>query len=75
MSQIPVTVLTGFLGSGKTTLLNRILQEQHGHRIAVIENELVVACIETTGLADPAPVAQTSFVDDSLATQWRELNP
>jgi G3E family GTPase len=34
-----VTVLTGFLGSGKTTLLNRILSEQHGQKIAVIENE------------------------------------
>ncbi len=35
----PVTVITGFLGSGKTTLVNRILQESHDQRLAVIENE------------------------------------
>jgi G3E family GTPase len=117
-SRIPVTVLTGFLGSGKTTLLNRILSENHGMRIAVIENEfgeigiddaLVLASdeeifemnngcicctvrgdlirilgnllqrkdkfdrilIETTGLADPAPVAQTFFVDDELKEACR----
>ncbi|GAA4022288.1 GTP-binding protein [Actimicrobium antarcticum] len=122
MALIPTTILTGFLGSGKTTLLNRILQEPHGFRIAVIENEfgpenidneilvqdsseqiiemnngcicctvrgdLIVALsaladrraagelhfdrlvIETTGLANPGPVAQTFFVDDAVASQY-----
>ena len=33
-------VITGFLGSGKTTLLNALLRQDHGLRIAVIENEV-----------------------------------
>mmetsp|Transcript_53132 Transcript_53132/g.168698 ORF Transcript_53132/g.168698 Transcript_53132/m.168698 type:complete len:86 (-) Transcript_53132:92-349(-) len=37
--KIPVTVVTGFLGAGKTTLVNYILKENHGWKIAVIENE------------------------------------
>ena len=32
-------ILTGFLGSGKTTFLNHILTQQHGKKLAVIENE------------------------------------
>ena len=115
---IPVTVLTGYLGAGKTTLLNRILTEQHGRKIAVIENEFeevgvdnhlvisgeeelfemnngCICCsvrgdlirilgrllkrkdrldgvlIETTGLANPAPVAQTFFTDDEMRAAFR----
>jgi len=122
MALIPTTILTGFLGAGKTTLLNRILQEPHGHKIAVIENEfgqenidneilvqdsteqivemnngcicctvrgdLIVALsalaqkraagalqfdrvvIETTGLANPGPVAQTFFMDEEVAMHY-----
>jgi len=117
-SQIPVTVLTGYLGAGKTTLLNRILSENHGKRYAVvvnefgeigIDNDLIVesdeeiyemnnGCIcctvrgdlirvvegltkrpggfdgilvETTGLADPAPVAQTFFMDEDVRAKSR----
>ena len=117
-SQIPVTVLTGYLGAGKTTLLNRILSENHGKKFAVvvnefgeigIDNDLIVesdeeiyemnnGCIccsvrgdlirvveglmkrpgsfdgilvETTGLADPAPVAQTFFMDDDVRAKSR----
>ncbi|MFC9897509.1 CobW family GTP-binding protein [Nocardia sp. NPDC127579] len=116
--KIPVTVLTGFLGSGKTTLVNHILTANHGHRIAVIENEFgeipidndlvlnadekiiemsngcCLCCtartdlieilrsllersdrfdrvlIETSGLADPNPVAQTFFVDEEIAAHF-----
>ena len=119
---VPVTILTGFLGSGKTTLLNRILKEQHGHKIAVIENEFgeagvdneilirdkdeqiiemnngCICCtvrgdlmriledlrakresgklwferviIETTGMADPGPVAQTFFLDEKIGQYY-----
>jgi G3E family GTPase len=115
---IPVTVLTGFLGAGKTTLLNRILTEQHGRKLAVIENEFgevgvdhqlvistdeelfemnngCICCsvrgdlvrvlgrllkrkdrldgilIETTGLANPAPVAQTFFTDEEMRSAFQ----
>jgi G3E family GTPase len=98
--------------------LNRVLTENHGKRIAVIENEFgeigidqalvinadeeifemsngCICCtvrgdlirilgnlmrrrdrfdhilVETTGLADPSPVAQTFFVDDEMREQLR----
>ena len=35
--KVPVTILTG--SAPEETLLNRILSEEHGKRIAVIENE------------------------------------
>jgi G3E family GTPase len=122
MALIPATILTGFLGSGKTTLLKRVLEEAHGQKIAVIENEFgeenidndilvsetkeqivqmsngCICCtiredlrealrtlaekkrkgeldfdrvvIETTGLADPGPVAQTFFMDDEIAESY-----
>ncbi|AGF47232.1 G3E family GTPase [Candidatus Kinetoplastibacterium desouzaii TCC079E] len=46
-NMIPVTIITGFLGSGKTTLLNKILKEQHGNKLAVIENEFGSENIDT----------------------------
>jgi hypothetical protein len=56
--KIPVTILTGFLGSGKTTLLNRILQEQHGRRIASVVTQAgleLVAAVDQRAEALSAP--------------------
>ena len=39
MSDIPVTLLAGYLGSGKTTLVNHVLANADGLRIAVMVND------------------------------------
>lgn len=36
---VPVLLVTGFLGAGKTSLINRLLQGDHGLRIAAIVND------------------------------------
>ena len=58
--QIPVTILAGFLGAGKTTLLNRILREDHGQKIAVVENEFGQEDVDSTLLVktDKAQIVQ-----------------
>lgn len=54
MKPIAVTILTGFLGAGKTTLLRHILDENHGYKIAVIENEFGEVPIDNALIGDRA---------------------
>lgn len=123
-SQIPVTLLTGFLGAGKTTILNHLVRDPALAKTLVIINEFgavgidhdlmsvsqedvvvemssgCLCCtirgdlvrtlrdapwrfarggvcwfdrvvIETTGLADPAPILHTLMTDERLVTLYR----
>ena len=59
MNPIAVTLLTGFLGAGKTTLLRHILNEQHGYKIAVIENEFGEVSVDDQLIGDRATQIKT----------------
>ena len=59
MNPIAVTLLTGFLGAGKTTLLRHILNEQHGYKIAVIENEFGEVPVDDQLIGDRATQIKT----------------
>ena len=38
-TDIPVTVIGGYLGAGKTTMVNHLLRHAAGRRIAILVNE------------------------------------
>jgi len=56
--KLPVTVVTGFLGAGKTTLVNYILNEHHGKKICVIENEFGEVNIDSSLVQDNMQLAE-----------------
>jgi G3E family GTPase len=73
MAPIAVTLLTGFLGAGKTTLLRHILNEQHGFKIAVIENEFGEVAVDDQLIGDRATQIKTLTNGCICCTRSNEL--
>ena len=73
MAPIAVTLLTGFLGAGKTTLLRHILNEQHGFKIAVIENEFGEVSVDDQLIGDRATQIKTLTNGCICCTRSNEL--
>ena len=72
-TQIPVTVLTGYLGAGKTTLLNRILSEEHGKKYAVIVNEFGEIGIDNELIVESDEEVNASVPRGNLLQTFAEL--
>ncbi|KAJ8903504.1 hypothetical protein NDN08_004610 [Rhodosorus marinus] len=66
MEDVPVTVISGYLGAGKSTLVRRILSEEHGMKVLVVENEIG----EEMGIEG---ALVTEGLDRSSVTEFVEL--
>lgn len=53
--KIPVMIVTGFLGAGKTTFINRLLMQNQGVKIGLIENEFGEVSIDSRLITNYKP--------------------
>lgn len=52
MTQLPLTVIGGYLGAGKTTLINQLLTGDHGKRLMIMVNDFGAVNIDAALLAN-----------------------